>query len=134
MSRGYLVGYTFGIFDIFHIEHLDHLKQAKSHCDHLVVGVLTDDVVEELTGTPPVNPYEERLQIVRSLDPADSVIGQLTLDFLEVWRQVQFDALLIAPETIPEDEIDLSLRDAVETRTLPKVRRSLSGLVERSDG
>lgn len=134
MKGLYNIGYTFGVFDIFHIEHLDQIKEARSRCDHLVVGVLSDEVVAELTGTGPVNPFSERLAIVRSLEQTDSAFGQMTSDLAEVWDQLRFDSLLLGVDVPGTDRVPGGLHEAARVEQLPRVRRSSSGLVVRQDG
>lgn len=60
------IGYTAGVFDLFHVGHLNLLKNAKGMCDKLVVGVTTDDLVT-YKGKHAMIPFEDRLEIVRSI-------------------------------------------------------------------
>ena len=118
------VGYLGGVFDILHIEHLHMLERAAAACDVLVVGVLTDEVCRELTGQGPVNPYEERLEIVRALRPAHTTVGQVSADAATVWHQLRFARLILDDEDPGIDEATLGgLPDSVAvTRLAPEVR------------
>ena len=85
------VGYTAGVYDMFHLGHLNILRNARSRCDHLIVGVTTDAMAESCKGNPPVVPERERLQIVESIRYVDQVVPETSLDKMEAWRALQFD-------------------------------------------
>ena len=65
------IGYLSGTFDLFHIGHLNLLRNAKQHCDYLVVGVHKD---ASHKGKKAFIPFEERMDIVRSIKYVDKVI------------------------------------------------------------
>ena len=50
------VGYAAGAFDLFHIGHLNILKHAKSQCDYLIAGVVSDEMLALTKGISPVIP------------------------------------------------------------------------------
>lgn len=89
----YKVGYTTGVFDMFHIGHLNILKRAKERCDHLIVGVSTDALVECYKNKTPIIPFEERKAIVEAIKYVDQVVSQTTMDKLEAWEKLHFDVI-----------------------------------------
>ena len=91
--KKYKVGYTTGVFDMFHIGHLNILKNAKEHCDYLIVGVSTDELVKSYKNKTPVIPFEERKRIVEAIKYVDEVVPQSTMDKMVAWDQFHFDAI-----------------------------------------
>lgn len=89
----YKIGYTTGVYDMFHVGHLNILKRAKERCEYLIVGVSTDEVVEQYKHKKPVIPFEERIEIVKAIRYVDEVVPQLTMDKLKAWERLKFDVL-----------------------------------------
>jgi glycerol-3-phosphate cytidylyltransferase len=85
------VGYAAGAFDLFHIGHLNILKHAKSQCDYLIAGVVSDEMLELTKGVTPVIPLAERLEIVQSIDYVDEAVAETVPDKLDTWRELRFD-------------------------------------------
>lgn len=85
------IGYAAGAYDLFHIGHLKLLQNAKSRCDYLIAGVVSDDLIEARKGIRPVVPLPERLEIVRGLECVDAAVAETLPDKLDTWRGVQFN-------------------------------------------
>lgn len=92
-EKKYKVGYTTGVFDMFHIGHLNILKKAKEMCDYLIVGVSTDENVQNYKHKTPIIPFEERIAIVRELKCVDEAVPQINMDKYEAWEKLHFNAL-----------------------------------------
>lgn len=84
------VGYAPGVYDLFHIGHLNILRLAKSECDYLVAGVVSDEMAERAKGRRPVIPLEERLEIVRHISYVDAVHAETIPDKFETWKLLHF--------------------------------------------
>ena len=78
---------------MFHIGHLNILKRAKEQCEYLIVGVSTDEVVETYKHKRPVIPFEERIAIVEAIRYVDKVVPQISMDKMEAYNALKFDAL-----------------------------------------
>lgn len=84
------IGYAAGAFDLFHVGHLNILRHAKSQCDVLIAGVVSDEMLRVTKGIEPVVPTAERAEIVRAISFVDDVHVETTPDKLDAWRSVGF--------------------------------------------
>lgn len=83
--------YIDGIFDLFHRGHLESLRKAKNIDEdtYLIVGVISDDVSKDYKRLPVIN-YDDRLEIIKSINIVDEVIKDpplvITKEFVETNR------------------------------------------------
>lgn len=74
-EQGASVVFTNGCFDLLHRGHITYLNRAKTLGDVLVVGVNSDASVRGLKGDGrPINPLEDRLQVISALSCVDFVV------------------------------------------------------------
>ncbi|TFD76546.1 adenylyltransferase/cytidyltransferase family protein [Cryobacterium psychrophilum] len=85
------VGYAAGGFDLFHVGHLNILRQARSQCDYLIAGVVSDEMLEVTKGARPVVPLNERLEIVHHISFVDQAVPEVLRDKMDTWEQLRFD-------------------------------------------
>ena len=91
-----IIGYLSGTFDLFHIGHLNLLRRAKQHCDYLVVGVHKD---ASHKGKNAFIPYEERVEIIRSIGYVDKVIPSEPEDCdIYIKDIVKYDRLFVGSD------------------------------------
>ena len=93
-----VIGYTTGVFDMFHIGHLNILERAKEECDYLIVGVSTDELVEQEKQKLPIVSYENRKRIVSAIKFVDKVVPQENKDKLEAWQKLHFDKMFVGSD------------------------------------
>ena len=92
-----IIGYTTGVFDLFHIGHLNLLRRAKAQCDHLIVGVTVDELVL-YKNKHAVIPFEERIEIVRSIKYVDEAVPQVNMNKMEAWEKYHFNRMFVGDD------------------------------------
>lgn len=88
------IGYLSGTFDLFHIGHLNLVKRAKEYCDYLVVGVHKD---ASHKGKQTFIPYEERVEIVKSIKYVDNVILSKPED-IDIYNDIKYNYLFVGSD------------------------------------
>lgn len=74
-KNGKKIGFTASSFDLLHAGHIVMLEEAKTLCDYLVVGLLTDPTIDRpTTKNKPIQSIFERYVQVSSLECVDLVI------------------------------------------------------------
>ena len=92
-EKKYEVGYVPGVYDLFHIGHLNLIRRCKERCNYLIVGVLTDELVEYYKKNKPYIPYDERAEIISALKYVDEVVpvNFENTDKMDAWNMYHFD-------------------------------------------
>ncbi len=131
-----VVGYAPGAYDLFHIGHLNVLRHAAAHCDRLVAGVVSDEMVLLTKGRLPVVPLRERMEIVGSLRCVDAVHAETVPDKVDTWREVGFDVLFKGDDWRGTPKGDRLERDfagvGVEIRYFPYTVHTSSTVLRRA--
>lgn len=105
------IGYTQGTYDMFHIGHLNLLRNAKAHCDYLIVGVNSDDLVQSYKNKRPIVPISERIEIVSAIRFVDQTIITETLDKVEMLEKLHFDEIYIGDDWLGNARWEQTGRD-----------------------
>ena len=92
-----VIGYTTGVYDLFHVGHLNLLKNAKGMCDKLVVGVTVDELVQ-YKGKQSMIPFEDRIEIVRSIKYVDAAVPQYDMDKLTACKKLGATILFVGDD------------------------------------
>jgi len=134
MSR--VIGYAPGAYDLFHIGHLNLLRHAAEQCDHLVAGVVSDEMLVLTKGRAPVIPLAERMEIVSGLRIVDEVHAEAVPDKIDTWREVGFDVIFKGDDWRGTEKGDRLERDffavGVEVRYFPYTVHTSSTALRRA--
>lgn len=97
-TKKYKKIYTSGCFDILHFGHLNILKRSKEMCDHLIVGVSTDELIEREKGRLPIIPFAERMKMVKAISYVDEVIPQTDKNKQRIVDAYNIDAISVGDD------------------------------------
>ena len=97
MINNKTVVYTSGTFDMLHINHLKMIEYARALGDILIVGVNTDELVNEYKSEP-VIPFEERIALMKAIKYPDIVIPQHSLDHRDKVKKLKFDVFVVGDD------------------------------------
>ena len=90
--------FTSGSFDLFHIGHLNILEKSAALGDELIVGVSTDELIEENKGMKPIIPFEQRARIVASIKCVTKVVKQTKLTEIAQLQRENIDIVTIGDD------------------------------------
>ncbi len=133
--QGRKIVFTNGCFDILHRGHIIYLNQAKEFGDILIVGVNSDESVQRLKGpNRPINPLEDRMQVLSGLSCVDHIIPFHEDTPHELIKVIQPDVFVkggdYTRQTLPESSLVEELGG--ELKILPYIKdQSTTGVIER---
>jgi rfaE bifunctional protein nucleotidyltransferase chain/domain len=112
--------FTNGCFDIIHIGHVRYLREAKALGDVLIIGMNSDRSVSVIKPGRPVNPQDQRAEVLASLDMVDYVVLFNEATPYELIKLVQPDVLVKGGDWKKEEIIGSDI--AKETLSLPYIK------------
>lgn len=96
--KKYKIGYTTGVYDMFHIGHLNVIQRAKEQCEHLIVGVTTDELCQTRKNKLPIICEADRMSIVAAIRYVDEVVPQENMDKLAAVKKYHVDAVFVGSD------------------------------------
>lgn len=93
------VGFTCSAFDLLHAGHVAMLEEAKSVCDHLVVGLHTNPQIDRPTKNRPIQSVFERYIQLKGCKYVDEIIPYDTEeDLVNLLHILQPDIRILGEE------------------------------------
>lgn len=77
------IGFTCSTFDLLHAGHVMMLREAKTVCDHLIVGLQTDPSIDREEKNKPVQTLVERYVQLKAIEYVDEIVPYQTEQDLE---------------------------------------------------
>lgn len=129
-SKGKKIVFTNGCFDLLHAGHIRYLKDAKALGDVLVVGLNSDKSVSMIKPKRPINPQDQRAEVLASLEMVDYVTLFDEDTPYELIKLLQPDILVKGGDWKKEDIVGSDI--AKETHSLPYIKGiSTTEIIER---
>ncbi|RJQ18066.1 MAG: D-glycero-beta-D-manno-heptose 1-phosphate adenylyltransferase [Nitrospiraceae bacterium] len=132
-QQGKKIVFTNGCFDIIHIGHVRYLNEAKKLGDVLVVGLNSDSSVSSIKPGRPINPENERAEVLSALCMVDyiSIFDEDTP--YELIKAVRPDVLVKGADWNIKDIVGADI--VKEVRTVPFVNGiSTTEIIKRVRG
>ena len=94
------IGFTCSTFDLLHAGHVMMLREAKSVCDHLIVGLQTNPTLDRPnTKNPPVQSLVERYVQLKAIEYVDEIIPyQTEQDLEDILQMYPIDVRILGVE------------------------------------
>ena len=73
-----IIGFTCSTFDLLHAGHIEMLREAKSVCDHLIVGIQVDPSVDRKDKNTPIQSLVERYAQLNAVKYVDEIVPYQT--------------------------------------------------------
>jgi rfaE bifunctional protein nucleotidyltransferase chain/domain len=129
-TEGKKLVFTNGCFDIIHAGHIRYLKKAKALGDILIVGLNSDTSVSAIKPGRPVNPQDQRAEVLSSLEMVDYVTLFDEATPYELIKLLQPDILVKGGDWKKEDIVGSDI--ARQTFSLPYIKGiSTTEIIER---
>jgi glycerol-3-phosphate cytidylyltransferase len=99
------IGFTCSTFDLFHAGHIMMLKEAKTQCDHLIVGLQTDPTIDRpKEKNKPIQSVFERYEQLKACKYIDEILVYETEDDLvNILLSYHIDVRILGQEYEYED-------------------------------
>jgi glycerol-3-phosphate cytidylyltransferase len=100
-----IVGFTCSTFDLFHAGHIMMLKEAKTQCDHLIVGLQTDPTIDRPgTKNKPIQSVFERYEQLKACKYIDEILVYETeADLVNILLSYPIDVRILGQEYKDQD-------------------------------